>query len=225
MTRIRHKYLCFCRYLTCGSGSPVPDDLSKSGCVFHKSLNPRVRIRVTHGCTRALPYMVTIGELCTDCTMASAVTCVAIRVRCWLALSLNKLYYGRDMHAVIYSVPLCSKICCRPGSAWEHLSRGCTVASFCKYWISVINTQYLSGTRHVSISVASACVTIRITVFGNFQNKYVNICILYQFMTWIQLIFHGSIQIISKGKRVFCSVWYLEACNEAGAWWLSVIII
>jgi hypothetical protein len=34
----------------------MPNDLSESGCIFHKSLNPRVRIRVTHECTRALPY-------------------------------------------------------------------------------------------------------------------------------------------------------------------------
>ena len=69
---------------------------------------------------------------------------VAVRVGCWLALSSNKLYSGRDMHTVIYSVPLCSEICCSPGLAWEHLSRGCIAASFCKYWISVINIHTIS---------------------------------------------------------------------------------
>ena len=33
----------------------------------------------------------------------------------------------------------------------------------------------------------NVCLTIRITGFGNFQNKYIVICILYQFLMWIQL--------------------------------------
>jgi len=56
LTQICHKYLQFCGYLTCRSGSPVPDDLHKSGYVFCKSVNLWVRIQVTHKCTHAQPY-------------------------------------------------------------------------------------------------------------------------------------------------------------------------
>ena len=53
---LNDKYLYFHGYLTCGSGSPVPYYSHRSGFQFWKYVNPQVRIRVTHGCTRAHPY-------------------------------------------------------------------------------------------------------------------------------------------------------------------------
>ena len=56
MTQIWDRYLHFSRYLTCGSKSPVPNDLHRAGFVFWCYLNPQVQIQVTHRSTRAQPY-------------------------------------------------------------------------------------------------------------------------------------------------------------------------
>ena len=61
---LNDKYLYCHRYLTCGSGSPVPYYSHRSGFQFWKYVNPQVQIRVTHRCTHAHPY--------SQCEQASA---------------------------------------------------------------------------------------------------------------------------------------------------------
>jgi hypothetical protein len=51
-----HKYLCIDKYLTHGSGSSFIIYSCRSGFNSPYLENPWVRIRVTHECTRAMPY-------------------------------------------------------------------------------------------------------------------------------------------------------------------------
>ena len=60
----------------------------------------------------------------------------------------------------------------------------------------------------------NVCLVIKITGFGKFQNQYIVICILYQFLMWIQLWWWN--------KCIFRSAMSIKTWNWWIFWWQSI---